>query len=210
MTNEAIANMQRLQAGLAAESLDFEAELTTFPSGSAMLDVRRAGRAFVMAYSPQHGFAVDELQPDDGLTAGYRFVFQDFEPAARQFRALATNGAPQRTSAPTLSLVVIQSADVKAAKEFYRMLGLSFVEEQHGSGPRHLAATLGPLVLEIYPCRGDKPAAPLRMGFQVRSLDETLELLRGSGSRIIREAHDSPWGRRAIVEDPDGNRIELA
>jgi len=107
-------------------------------------------------------------------------------------------------------LVVIQSSDVEAAQEFYRMLGLSFVEEQHGTGPRHLAASLGPLVLEIYPCRGAKPVAPLRLGFHVRSLDETLELLRDSGSRIIREAHDSPWGRRAVVEDPDGNRIELA
>ena len=55
-----------------------------------------------------------------------------------------------------------------------------------------------------------KPAAPARMGFRVASLDDTLALLRSRGVPIVREAQDSRWGRRAIVEDPDGNRIDLA
>ena len=45
MTNEAFIEMKRLRDGLAAEPIGIEAELTTFPSGGAMLDVRRAGRA---------------------------------------------------------------------------------------------------------------------------------------------------------------------
>jgi catechol 2,3-dioxygenase-like lactoylglutathione lyase family enzyme len=109
----------------------------------------------------------------------------------------------------SMSLVVLQSADLEAAKDFYSALGLEFVEEQHGSGPRHFSTTLGSLVLEIYPRRTDRPSAPARLGFRVPSLDQTLEVLRRRRARIVREPTDSPWGRRAVVDDPDGNQIEL-
>jgi predicted enzyme related to lactoylglutathione lyase len=205
----AFTEMRRLREGLEGEASGVEAALTTFPSGSAMLDVRRGGRAFVMAYTPRHGFGVDELHPDEGFVTGYRFVFADFEPAAQQLRALALADLPTKSPPPTLSLVVLQSGNIEAAKEFYGLLGLSFVEEQHGKGPRHYAATLGALVLEIYPCQGSNQLSPVRIGFRIPSLDRTLEVLRGRGARIIREAKHSPWGRRAVVEDPDGNRVEL-
>jgi len=111
---------------------------------------------------------------------------------------------------PELSLVVLQSGDPDAAKEFYNALGLSFVAEQHGKGPPHYSAKLGEIVVEIYPWQGGKPSTPVRIGFRVPSLDSTLERLRSRGARIVREATDSPWGCRAVVEDPDGNRVELS
>jgi predicted enzyme related to lactoylglutathione lyase len=111
---------------------------------------------------------------------------------------------------PTISLIVLHTNDIEAAKEFYSLLGLSFVEEQHGKGPRHYAATLGAVVLEIYPCQGSSPPAPLRIGFRLPCLERTLETLRSRGVRFTSEAKDSPWGRRAVVEDPAGNRVELA
>jgi lactoylglutathione lyase len=209
MMNAPSTEMKGLREMLAGEPSGITAELTTFPSGSAMLDVRRGGRAFVMAYTPKHGFGVDELHADDGFTTGYRYVFEAFEPAARQLRALAVADPPPESPPPALSLVVLQSSNVEAAKEFYSLLGLAFVEEQHGNGPRHFAAVLGAIVLEIYPCQGSKPPVPVRIGFRVPSLDKTLEVLRNRGVRIIREANDSPWGRRAVVEGPDGNRVEL-
>ena len=209
MTNAAFTEMMNLREGLAAEALGIEAVLTTFPSGSAMLDVCRSGRAFVMAYTPEHGFGVDELHHDDGFVTGYRFVFKDFEPAARQLQTLAFADLATE-SPPTLSLLVLQSADVQAAKDFYTFLGLSFVEEQHGAGPRPYSAKVGGLVLEIYPCQENKPSARMRIGFRVPSLDQALETLRWRGVRIVREAKDTPWGRQAVVEDPDGNRVELA
>lgn len=209
MTTPVLTEMKRLQEGLAAEPNGIDAALTTFPSGSAMLDVRRDGRAFVMTYMPTQGFGVDELHPDDGMVTGYRFVFADFAPAARQLRALAIAEHSIDSAPPTLSLIVLQSGNVEAAKDFYTLLGLSFVEEQHGNGPRHYSATLGALVMEVYPCNGSKPITPIRIGFRIPSLEKTLEMLRSRGTRILREATDSPWGRRAVVEDPDGNRVEL-
>jgi lactoylglutathione lyase len=208
MTIAAFTQMKQLRDSLTAEPLGITAELTTFPSGGAMLDVRRDGRAFVMAYAPLHGYGIDQLQPDDGFVTGYRFVFDNFEPASRQLKALAT-GEPSVES-PTLSLVVLRSADIESAKDFYTRLGLSFCPEQHGQGPRHYSAKLGRLVLEIYPCQESNMPSPVRIGFHVARLDETLESLRANGTRIIQPAQDSPWGRRAVVEDPDGNRVELA
>lgn len=210
MTKTALAEMTNLQERLVADAPGIGVRLTTFPSGGAMLDVRRSGRAFVMAYHPRCGFGVDELEPDEGFRSGYRFVFNDFATAARQLLTMAAEDGAFKLSPPTLNLIVIQSADVQTAREFYSQLGLSFMEEQHGNGPRHIAAVLGALVLEIYPCQPGKIAAPLRLGFQVPSLDQTLESLRSRGARIVREPQDSAWGRRAVVEDPDGNRVELS
>lgn len=195
------AEMERLRQDLVAEQSGLDATLTTFPSGSAMLDMRRNGRAFVMAYTPSFGFGVDELHPDDGIVNAYPFIFEDFESAARQLRAL--------TMPPILSLFVLRSGNIESAKDFFSVLGLVFREEKHGKGPRHYAATLGSLVLEIYPCQGSPPA-PVRLGFRVPSVDTTVEMLRARGVRIASEAKDSPWGRRAVVEDPDGNHVELS
>src|SRR4051812_39980016 len=59
------------------------AELTTFPSGAAMLDVWRGGRLFVLAYTPSwKGFGVDEAHDDEGLLEKYDFFSEDFHSAA--------------------------------------------------------------------------------------------------------------------------------
>ena len=110
---------------------------------------------------------------------------------------------------PALSLLVLECNDIDAAKEFYELLGLSFVSERHGSGPLHYSVTLGSMVLEIYPRKAGAMSAPLRIGFRVTALDAAIERLRSAGARVTREPHDSAWGRRAVVSDPDSNRVEL-
>src|SRR5262249_44429722 len=160
------------------------ADLTTFPSGGAMLDVRRQGRAFVMAYTPGTGFGVDEIHADDGFLPGYRFVFEHFESAAEQLRSLVMSKA----GSAAFCLFVLQSGDLEAPRSFSRLLGLSFVAEQHGKGPQHYAATTGPVVLEIYPCQPERRPTPVRLGFQVPSVDSTVEALRQRGVKILREA----------------------
>lgn len=63
-------------------------EITSFPSGAAMLDVWRAGRLFVLAYFPGEGFGVDEVLDGEGFEMGYRHFFQDFDRAANQLMAM--------------------------------------------------------------------------------------------------------------------------
>ena len=160
-----------------------------------------------MAYSPAAGFGVDEVGPDEGFGNHYRFAFADFESAADKLRGLTESLSPRM--APALALLVIEAKDIEATLQFYSLLGLHFVSEQHGAGPLHYAATLGPVVFEIYPCRGARPATPVRLGFRIPALDGTLDLLRNGDARVISEPKETPWGRRAVVEDPDGNRVEL-
>ena len=83
--------MESLAKDLETEVAGASVELTQFPSGGAMLDVRRSdGRLFVMAYTPTHGFGVDEVQAHDGFVTGYQFVYPDFLPAARKLRSLSS------------------------------------------------------------------------------------------------------------------------
>ena len=201
--------MQLLGEQLAEEFAEVESTLTRFPTGAAMLDVRAGGQTFVMAYSPRSGFGVDEVRVDEGLGTGYRLTFADLSNAASELGRLLRDAHVTASSQPSLSLIVLQSRDAVITKEFYSRLGLSFQEEQHGSGPRHFAATLGQLVLEIYPCPNNTPANSLRVGFRVPSVDATVESLREYGARIVSEPKDSPWGRRTVVMDPDGNKVEL-
>ncbi len=207
ITFDPLAAMKELANRLATENAGLQTQVTAFPSGSAMLDARRDGRAWVMAYSPSHGFGVDQLHPDDGFTTGFDFVSTQFEPAARRLGELTHVEFSRQ--APAISLLVVQAHDIEKSKEFYGLLGLSFAAEKHGAGPRHFAAVVDGMVFEIYPCRTNLAAAPLRVGFRVGAVDPILERLRVHGARIVNEPNDSPWGRRAVVEDPDGNRVEL-
>jgi lactoylglutathione lyase len=117
-------------------------------------------------------------------------------------------------SNPTLSLMVLRTAQIEAALKFYRALGFTFVEEKHGSGPVHYSTQLGASVLEIFP---GEPTAPLNrkasgatmLGFSVASVDDAVSAVRDLGVLVVTSPTDSPWGRRAVVVDPDGRGIEL-
>jgi lactoylglutathione lyase len=66
------------------------------------------------------------------------------------------------------------------------------------------------ITFEIYPCTPKTlPTTSTRLGFRVSSVDATIDKLQKHGASIISPAKDSEWGRRAIVADPDGHRVEL-
>ena len=109
----------------------------------------------------------------------------------------------------TLNLVVLRSPNLEQAAAFYSRLGLQFTRHQHGSGPEHLAAELAGGVFEIYPLAAGGPSTlGTRIGFTVPSLNETIEALGEYSGAVVSSPKDSEWGRRAVVTDPDGHRIE--
>lgn len=111
---------------------------------------------------------------------------------------------------PALNLVVLRSADLERAATFYECLGLQFTRHRHGGGPEHLSAELGGSVFELYPLSPNGASTlGTRIGFSVPSLESVITTLSADPSTIISPPQDSPWGRRAIVTDPDGHRIEL-
>jgi lactoylglutathione lyase len=108
-----------------------------------------------------------------------------------------------------LNLVVIRSSDIERAAQFYRRLGVTFVKHRHGSGLEHYAVELGPMVFEIYPRNEDDGSNAVRLGFRVDDVEIVMNNLRATGTKIVSEPKASPWGRRAVAEDPDGHRVEL-
>lgn len=110
----------------------------------------------------------------------------------------------------SLNLVVLRSADIEKAARFYERLGLTFVQHQHGTGAEHFACERAGVVFEIYPRRDEADTSRgARVGFAVASVDDALAALTSLGGRVVSAAKDSPWGRRAVVADPDGHRVEL-
>jgi hypothetical protein len=73
----------------ASLSENVRTELASFPSGAAMLDVHCRGRLFVLAYTPGHGFGVDEV--DDGvvgLGTWFRHHYDDIAAAREKLLTL--------------------------------------------------------------------------------------------------------------------------
>jgi lactoylglutathione lyase len=108
-----------------------------------------------------------------------------------------------------LNLVVIRSHYINESVLFYQKLGLNFIKHQHGSGLEHFASEGSLITFEIYPSLEASATTATRLGFQVDSVDAIVQELEKSGAAIISSPKDSPWGRRAIVVDPDGHKIEL-
>lgn len=109
-----------------------------------------------------------------------------------------------------LSLVVIRAQDIDRLASFYSALGLHFTRHRHGKGPEHLSTTIGDTVFEIYPSNGtNESTASTRLGFSVPSLANALGQLRGIHATVLTEPSDTPYGRRAVVKDFEGHKVEL-
>jgi hypothetical protein len=92
MSNDAQVLLERARALSVSLEQQFpgsKAELEDFPSGAFMLNVRRAGRFFVLAYIRSSSwFGVDEVRDEDGFGDHYRFGSQSFDEAARELERL--------------------------------------------------------------------------------------------------------------------------
>src|SRR5688500_11494313 len=112
---------------------------------------------------------------------------------------------------PRLNLIALRVADIDRAAGFYGALGLQFLKHAHGTGPQHYACESEGFVFELYASTSDQPiSASARIGFMVDDVDEAAARLGAiEGARIVSAPKDSPWGRRAVVADPDGHRVEL-
>lgn len=107
------------------------------------------------------------------------------------------------------NLLVIKTNQLETTCEFYQSIGIQFQKHQHGKGPVHYAAEIGPFVFEIYPSP-DRQAlvdSSTRLGFEVLQLDKLIATL--PEDIVLKFPHQAEWGYQAIVQDPDGRKIEL-
>ena len=100
--------------------------------------------------------------------------------------------------------------DIDRLAHFYAILGIHFNKHQHGKGPEHLSSTIGETVFEIYPAKNsDESTVSTRLGFSVPSLANVLEQLRNIHATVVAEPSETPFGRRAVVKDFEGHKVEL-
>lgn len=105
-----------------------------------------------------------------------------------------------------ISFVTLFASDIERTADVYRLLGFKFVQEQHGSGPRHLAAVNEGMVLEIYP--GDDSVSPGTMlGIDVTDLEGIRARLLTAKVPVWRDIESTPGMRRIIVVDPERRQI---
>ena len=109
-----------------------------------------------------------------------------------------------------LNLVVLRSSDIERAAAFYARIGLQFVKHRHGQGAEHFAAEFPGGVFELY---SQTPSSlstlGTRIGFSVSSIDSVIAALTDYPGTVLSAPKDSEWGRRVVIADPDGHRVEL-
>ncbi len=110
----------------------------------------------------------------------------------------------------TINLIVLYVRDLERSRQFYAQIGLQFAREKHGNGPEHFACESSSIVFELYPHSApDASTNVVRLGFCVESVDQTLAQMTSCGFEAQATPNDSPWGRRVVVRDPDGNFVEF-
>jgi len=113
-------------------------------------------------------------------------------------------------TALSFNLLVLRSPDPARLADFYGHLGLAFVEQRHGAGPLHYAARHNNLVLAIYPAGSDTTKTTnLRIGFDTHNIQKMVATAEQAGAVVLSAPADTSTGLRAMVKDPDGNKIDF-
>lgn len=64
-------------------------------------------------------------------------------------------------------------------------------------------------MFELYPESDGASTLGTHIGFRVLSVDEAIVALSDFPDAVASAPRDSEWGRRAVVIDPDGHKVEL-
>lgn len=115
---------------------------------------------------------------------------------------------------PALSLIVLRAINIEVSLAFYQALGVTFIQEQHGSGPVHYSCDLGGVILELYPAKAGSSQKvntdTTMLGFKVTSLASTLAKLNTLGIESKSAPQKSEWGLWVNVIDPSGYTVQIS
>jgi len=117
-------------------------------------------------------------------------------------------------SQPEINLVVLRAADIMETLLFYKVLGMEFKQECHSQGVIHYACTLGTITIEIYPLTNDSKtklvqSGAMMLGFKVSNIDTIVTQLQEISNTKLPTVQVTLWGRRVVLKDPDGRKVEL-
>ncbi|MFO0966856.1 MAG: hypothetical protein U0793_14885 [Gemmataceae bacterium] len=110
-----------------------------------------------------------------------------------------------------INLLVLRCKDVELTRRFYERLGMVFVEERHGAGPKHFAWEHAGFVLELYPTKGEQAPDNVRLGFSMPLLADLAGDIRHSSDVTVLKPPYATADRLIIVlQDPDGRSVEVS
>ncbi len=112
--------------------------------------------------------------------------------------------------ATALAAVVIVCRDLQKSVTFYKALGVDVRETKQG-GRVSFTCALGGVHFALRPPDGVERGSQSgqQLGFMIANLDGALEALAAAGGTILEKPTPKPWGVTALVEDPDGRKVEL-
>jgi len=120
-----------------------------------------------------------------------------------------------------INAVAVASSDIKRTIEFYSLLGFEFADikdtDQHiepaaVDNSARLMIDSKELLEEI---TGEDPLPGNHSSFAIQydspgEIDEVCKHIREAGFEVVKEPWDAFWGQRyAVVQDPDGYKIDL-
>jgi predicted enzyme related to lactoylglutathione lyase len=114
----------------------------------------------------------------------------------------------------SVSAIIVWTNRLQQTVDFYRALGLALDEEQHEEGPLHYACHFGGTHFAVFEAEGGsaigrRESGCTQIGLHVRDVDEAFTVAKGLGAHVVWEPRAMPWGRAAVVCDPDGRPVEL-
>ena len=126
---------------------------------------------------------------------------------------MTTSGQEGR-GGPRVHRIVLHSRDAERLLVFYETLGLKFVRERDVGGPARLFARAGDVQIEIFAASRLATAPGEMHGWllelRVADLDRIVDQVEQDGHRVLSGPMDTPWGRRAVVIDPEGRTVHLS
>ena len=114
-----------------------------------------------------------------------------------------------------VNAIILKTEKLEETYVFYLALDLPLEKEKHGTGPAHYACDLAGVHFAIYeldPWKGPERRSrshDTMVGFAISDLDAALEKLKPLNTKIVIPPEQVPWGKRAVVMDPDGRPVEL-
>ena len=109
--------------------------------------------------------------------------------------------------------------DLSKTLDFYKTIGLQLRTEEHEKGRAHYVTDLREVHIAIYETKkiaenGKKPqgydsAGSTVIAFTVDDVEGVYNDLMSKGFESLWEPSVRPWGKSALVSDPDGRPIEL-
>jgi len=108
------------------------------------------------------------------------------------------------------SVVMLVCSDLTRSRDFYRdVLGLAVLQDLP---KRPVRFELGGTVLSLHRKSEVLAVRPgsLQLGFTVEDVDEFVAGCVARGVPVFQDPYDEPFGRIAIIGDPDGYPLQVA